>query len=169
MAGWGAGQRSSHRPSPAYHWWWLATKWGRWLQGFWMILACSACWISASSYLSGAKWGVRLAFACARCGGHPALNALAAALRQVGRCGPWRDEQLAVNQCTRRSGGHGGTWGCAGFGIATRAVHLVGLAPDGRMWVQRRSLTKPNHPGKWGHPDGRHGVSAGFTAPGAGA
>ena len=34
------------------------------------------------------------------------------------------------------------------LGIATRAVHLVGLAPDG-AWVQRRSLTKPNHPGKW--------------------
>lgn len=35
------------------------------------------------------------------------------------------------------------------LGIATRAVHLVGLAPDGRMWVQLRSRTKPNNPGMW--------------------
>jgi 8-oxo-dGTP pyrophosphatase MutT (NUDIX family) len=35
------------------------------------------------------------------------------------------------------------------LGVATRAVHLVGLAPDGRMWVQKRSATKPNNPGLW--------------------
>ena len=35
------------------------------------------------------------------------------------------------------------------LGIATLAVHLVGLAPDGRMWVQKRALTKPNDPGLW--------------------
>ena len=35
------------------------------------------------------------------------------------------------------------------LGIATRAVHLVGRAPDGRIWVQQRSKTKPNHPGMW--------------------
>ena len=33
MAGGGAPKRSSHQPSRAHRWWWLATKWGRWLQG----------------------------------------------------------------------------------------------------------------------------------------
>lgn len=79
----------------------------------------------------------------------PALNALAAALRQVGRCGPWRDEQLAVTNVQGAVVGTVERGAVRVLGIATRAVHLVGLAPDGRMWVQRRSLTKPNHPGKW--------------------
>nr|HRL52798.1 NUDIX domain-containing protein [Acidovorax temperans] len=79
----------------------------------------------------------------------PALNALAAALRQVGRCGPWRDEQLAVTNAQGAVVGTVERGAVRVLGIATRAVHLVGLAPDGRMWVQRRSLTKPNHPGKW--------------------
>jgi 8-oxo-dGTP pyrophosphatase MutT (NUDIX family) len=35
------------------------------------------------------------------------------------------------------------------LGITTRAVHLAGLSPDGRHWVQQRSLTKPNDPGLW--------------------
>jgi 8-oxo-dGTP pyrophosphatase MutT (NUDIX family) len=35
------------------------------------------------------------------------------------------------------------------LGITTFAVHLVGLSPDGRHWVQQRSLTKANDPGLW--------------------
>ena len=35
------------------------------------------------------------------------------------------------------------------LGIATQAVHLVGRAPDGRVWVQQRSLDKANDPGLW--------------------
>ena len=35
------------------------------------------------------------------------------------------------------------------LGVATHAVHLVGLAPDGRMWVQQRSANKSNHPHLW--------------------
>mgnify|MGYP002662924516 CR=1 FL=1 len=78
-----------------------------------------------------------------------AFDALARALRALGHCGPWRNEQLAV--CTAQGK-------CLGtierglvrvLGIATQAVHLVGLAPDGRMWVQKRSMTKPNTPGLW--------------------
>ena len=78
-----------------------------------------------------------------------AFDALARALRALGHCGPWRNEQLAV--CTAQGK-------CLGtierglvrvLGIATQAVHLVGLAPDGRMWVQQRAFDKPNNPGQW--------------------
>jgi len=78
-----------------------------------------------------------------------AFDALAQALRTLGHCGPWRNEQLAV--CTAQGQ-------CLGtiergtvrvLGLATQAVHLVGLAPDGRMWVQQRAFNKPNNPGQW--------------------
>ena len=78
-----------------------------------------------------------------------ALNTLAAALRDAHLCGPWRNEQLAV--CNAR-GVRVATverGAVRVLGIATLAVHLVGLAPDGRMWVQKRALTKPNDPGLW--------------------
>lgn len=78
-----------------------------------------------------------------------ALNALALVLRQHGRCGPWRDEQLAVHIPRGERIATVERGAVRVLGIATRAVHLVGLAPDGRMWVQQRSLTKPNHPGLW--------------------
>ena len=78
-----------------------------------------------------------------------ALNTLAAALRDADLCGPWRNEQLAV---TNPQGAVVGTverGAVRVLGITTCAVHLVGLAPDGRMWVQKRALTKPNNPGQW--------------------
>ena len=61
----------------------------------------------------------------------------------------WRDEQLAV--CSARGEALGSVErGLARpLGIATRAVHLVGRAPDGRVWVQQRSLNKANEPGLW--------------------
>ena len=79
----------------------------------------------------------------------PALNLLAQALRAQGRCGPWRDEQLAVCNARGERLGTVERGAVRVLGIATRAVHLVGLAPDGRMWVQQRSKTKPNNPGMW--------------------
>ncbi|WP_343592206.1 DUF4743 domain-containing protein [Paracidovorax wautersii] len=78
-----------------------------------------------------------------------ALNALASALRERGLCGPWRDEQLAVCNAAGERLGTVERGAVRVLGIATQAVHLVGLAPDGRMWVQKRSLTKPNDPGRW--------------------
>ena len=78
-----------------------------------------------------------------------ALNTLAAALRDAGLCGPWRDEQLAVTNPAGEVIGTVERGAVRVLGVATRAVHLVGLAPDGRMWVQKRSLTKPNNPGLW--------------------
>ena len=79
----------------------------------------------------------------------PALNLLAQALRAQGQCGPWRDEQLAVCNAHGERLGTIERGAVRVLGIATRAVHLVGLAPDGRMWVQQRARTKPNNPGMW--------------------
>ncbi|MFI8614178.1 NUDIX domain-containing protein [Acidovorax sp. NPDC077693] len=78
-----------------------------------------------------------------------ALNTLAAALRDAALCGPWRDEQLAVCNPAGEVVGTVERGAVRVLGITTRAVHLVGLAPDGRMWVQKRSMTKPNNPGLW--------------------
>jgi 8-oxo-dGTP pyrophosphatase MutT (NUDIX family) len=79
----------------------------------------------------------------------PALHAIALAMREAGVAHAWRDEQLAV---TDAQGVQLGTVERAvvrPLGITTFAVHLVGRAPDGRHWVQQRSLTKPNDPGLW--------------------
>ena len=78
-----------------------------------------------------------------------ALNALAAALRATGRCGPWRGEQIAVHGTQGQRVGTVERGAVRVLGVATQAVHLVGCAEDGRMWVQQRSLAKPSHPGRW--------------------
>lgn len=78
-----------------------------------------------------------------------ALNALAAVLRARDQCGPWRNEQLAVPNAQGEVIATVERGAVRVLGVATRAVHLVGLAPDGRMWVQQRSRTKPNNPGMW--------------------
>lgn len=77
------------------------------------------------------------------------LAVLAAAMRDAGLAGAWRDEQLAV---TTPAGTRVATVERAAvrpLGIATCAVHLLGTTPDGRHWVQQRSLTKANDPGLW--------------------
>lgn len=78
-----------------------------------------------------------------------ALNALAHALRAAGRCGPWRDEQLAVRGADGRRLATVERGATRVLGLATQAVHLVGRTASGAMWVQQRALTKPNHPGMW--------------------
>ena len=78
-----------------------------------------------------------------------ALNTLAQALRDAHLCGPWRNEQLAVTNPRGEVVGTVERGAVRVLGMASRAVHLVGLAPDGRMWVQKRALTKPNNPGQW--------------------
>ncbi|WP_069103486.1 NUDIX hydrolase [Acidovorax sp. RAC01] len=79
----------------------------------------------------------------------PALNALASALRDQGLCGPWRDEQLAVCNAAGDVVATVERGAVRVLGITTRAVHLVGRAPDGRIWVQKRAMTKPSNPGQW--------------------
>lgn len=79
-----------------------------------------------------------------------ALNALAAALRDAGCCGPWRDEQLSVRAPRGEAVGTVERGAVRVLGIATDAVHLVGLTADGAgVWVQQRALTKAYHPGAW--------------------
>ncbi|QNP49835.1 NUDIX hydrolase [Diaphorobacter aerolatus] len=82
-------------------------------------------------------------------GATAAMNALARAMREAGLSGPWRDEQLAVcNEQGQRIGTiERGL--VRPLAIATRAVHLIGASPDGRMWVQQRAFDKANHPGMW--------------------
>ncbi|MET0312312.1 MAG: NUDIX domain-containing protein [Burkholderiaceae bacterium] len=79
----------------------------------------------------------------------PSLERLAVAMREAGMAHAWRDEQLAVNG---PQGHRIGTIerGCVRpLGIPTLAVHLVGEAPDARVWAQLRALTKSNDPGLW--------------------
>lgn len=79
-----------------------------------------------------------------------ALNALAAALRDAGCCGPWRDEQLSVRGPQGEPVGTVERGAVRVLGVATDAVHLIGLTADGAgVWVQQRALTKAYHPGEW--------------------
>lgn len=77
------------------------------------------------------------------------LNALAAVLRASGHSGPWRNEQLAVRDAQGRNVATVERGAVRPLGIATQAVHLVGQAPDGRVWVQQRAQDKPTNPGMW--------------------
>ena len=77
------------------------------------------------------------------------LNLLARALYSCGLAGEWRSEQLAVHDQFDHLKGTVERAAVRPLGIATAAVHLVGRTPDGRHWVQQRSLTKSNDPGLW--------------------
>jgi 8-oxo-dGTP pyrophosphatase MutT (NUDIX family) len=77
------------------------------------------------------------------------LADIADTLRATGLAHAWRNEQLAVR----------GEDGVAvatveravarALGLATDAVHLSALAPDGSFWVQQRAFDKPTDPGAW--------------------
>ncbi|MEP7300539.1 MAG: NUDIX domain-containing protein [Caldimonas sp.] len=77
------------------------------------------------------------------------LDAIARWLHHEGECRHWRDERLAVADPAGIVVGAVERAAVRALGIATVAVHLVGLAPDGRVWVQRRSATKSTDPGLW--------------------
>lgn len=77
------------------------------------------------------------------------LRVLALALREAGRIRAWRDESLAVRDESGRVVGEVERGVTRLLGIATEAVHLLGLSPDGRHWVQQRALDKPDDPGLW--------------------
>ncbi|HMS04964.1 MAG TPA: NUDIX domain-containing protein [Burkholderiaceae bacterium] len=76
-----------------------------------------------------------------------ALDELTPRLRSGGWAGAWRNERLAVKAPDGHAVGAIERGLVRALGIATEAVHLLGLAPDGRHWIQRRSRTKANDPG----------------------
>lgn len=79
----------------------------------------------------------------------PALARIADALRAAGLAHVWRDELLAVRDEAGALLGAVERAVVRPLGIATHAVHLLGLDAQGRHWVQQRALDKPNDPGLW--------------------
>lgn len=77
------------------------------------------------------------------------LNRLAYAMRDAGLAHVWRDEQLAVTDEEGRAVGTVERAAVRPLGITTFAVHLAAVSPEGRHWVQQRSLSKANDPGLW--------------------
>lgn len=81
------------------------------------------------------------------------LHALSRCLAEAGRCGVWRNELITV--WAQEGAAFGRRLGCIErgtarvLGLQTEAVHLIGHTADGKVWVQQRSFTKPNDPGKW--------------------
>lgn len=88
---------------------------------------------------------------CWRLIGEPteAMAVLANALRASGLAGVWRNEQLGVVDLHGQRVGSIERAAVRLLGITTHAAHLVGEAPDGRIWVQQRALDKANDPGLW--------------------
>lgn len=78
-----------------------------------------------------------------------ALNRLAQVLRADGRCGPWRDEQIAVRDPAGERLATVERGAVRVLGVATLAVHLVGVAPDGPLWLQQRAANKAMYPNRW--------------------
>ena len=77
------------------------------------------------------------------------LNRLAQVMRSAGLAGAWRNEQLAVCDAQGRQLATVERGAVRPLGIATRAVHLVGVCADGALWVQQRAEDKANNPGMW--------------------
>jgi 8-oxo-dGTP pyrophosphatase MutT (NUDIX family) len=84
----------------------------------------------------------------ARLGLDGVLRALALALRDAGCIRSWRDELLDV-VAEGRLLGRIERGAVRPLGLLTQAVHLNGWAPDGRLWVARRALSKSTDPGLW--------------------
>lgn len=79
----------------------------------------------------------------------PSLATIARWLDAHGLAAPWRDELLAVTTSTGAQVGVVERAVVRVLGIATTAVHLVGVADDGRFWVQQRAFGKATDPGLW--------------------
>ncbi len=88
--------------------------------------------------------------ACAVIGAADAsLEALAHWLAGQGLGGRWRGERLAVTDASGRVHAAIERAAVRPLGIATHAVHLVGLDDDDRHWLQQRAWDKAVDPGRW--------------------
>ena len=70
-------------------------------------------------------------------------------LRAEGLASAWRGELLAVTDASGATLGAIERAAVRPLGIATHAVHLVGRAEQGGIWVQQRALDKATDPGQW--------------------
>jgi 8-oxo-dGTP pyrophosphatase MutT (NUDIX family) len=70
-------------------------------------------------------------------------------LRDQGLASAWRDELLSVADASGTSIGAIERAAVRPLGIATRAVHLIGRAEQGGVWVQQRAFDKSTDPGQW--------------------
>jgi 8-oxo-dGTP pyrophosphatase MutT (NUDIX family) len=77
------------------------------------------------------------------------LAAIARWLHEQRLAAPWRDELLAVADASGRVLGRIERAVVRVLGLATEAVHLIGLAPGDTTWVQQRALSKATDPGRW--------------------
>lgn len=78
-----------------------------------------------------------------------ALERIARCLRERGLCGAWRDELLAVTDEALTRHARIERAAVRPLGIATFAVHLIGVSARGEVWVQQRALDKATDPGRW--------------------
>ncbi|MEP7294781.1 MAG: NUDIX domain-containing protein [Burkholderiales bacterium] len=70
-------------------------------------------------------------------------------LRAEGLASSWRNELLRVDDAAGSTVGLIERAAVRPLGITTHAVHLVGWAEQGGMWVQQRAFDKPTDPGQW--------------------
>lgn len=122
--------------------WWGDSRIGSVEPDFFVRLAAPAGLVRAAQRAGEAGWELQ---------GEPttSLDRLARAMRDTGLAHVWRDEQLAVTDDTGRTVGTVERAAVRPLGITTFAVHLAAVSPDGRHWVQQRSLSKANDPGLW--------------------
>ncbi len=87
-----------------------------------------------------------------------ALAQWASALRRAARLKAWRNELLSVSALPDSAAvltdlplelAQLERGAARVLGILTHAVHLVGLAANGNVWLQHRSLSKATDPGLW--------------------
>ena len=78
-----------------------------------------------------------------------ALAAIASWLHRERLVASWRDEPLAVVNEHGIAVARIERSVVRVLGLATEAVHLVGVVADGAVWVQQRAFDKATDPGRW--------------------
>jgi len=123
--------------------WWGEARIGSVEPNFFVRLAPPSDWVQGVSRSGESGWELQGDDASAT------LDRLAHAMRDAGLAHVWRSEQLPVTDDEGRTVGTVERAAVRPLGITTFAVHLAAVSPDGRHWVQQRSLSKANDPGLW--------------------